>query len=154
MQSTHLDFKKENHSLDIVILCDSLSSPANVGGVLRLADAYGVANVVFLNGEGKLTPRAKSVSRGTQNYVNHEFVQEYIFDERDWFCLELTSNSQSLHDLEIKSNKIGLIIGNENKGVMNDFLTRFPSYHIKMFGNNSSMNVTNALSAALFKLTQ
>ena len=153
MQSIHSDFKKENHDLDLVVLCDSLCSPANIGGALRLADAFGVKKVVFLEGISELTARAKSVSRGTQKYLDYEFCTEFEFDDRDWFCLELTKTSKSIHDFTVRSNKIGVIVGNENFGVRESFLDKFPSFHIQMFGNNSSMNVTNALSVVLFQLT-
>lgn len=153
MQSIHSDFKKENHGLDIVVLCDSLASPANIGGTLRLADAFGVKKVVFLEGVSELTSRAKSVSRGTQRYLNFEFCTEFEFDDRDWFCLELTKLSKPINNFKVSSNKIGVIVGNENFGVRQGFLKRFPSFHIKMFGYNSSMNVSSALSVALFQLT-
>lgn len=154
MQSIHSDFKSESHGLDIVVVCDSLESPANVGGVLRLADAYGVNKVIFLGGIDEFTQRAKSVSRGTQKFVDFTFTNEFDFDDREWFCLELATDSKPLVNFKPESNKIGVIIGNERSGVREEFLSRYPSYHIKMFGNNSSMNVTNALSGALYQITQ
>mgnify|MGYP001180107768 CR=1 FL=1 len=48
---------------------------------------------------------------------------------------------------------LGVVIGSENNGVSERFLSLFPSFHIPMFGNNSSMNVASALSATLFHLT-
>ena len=153
MQSTHAEFKREIHHLDIVVFCDALESPANIGGVLRLADAFGVSQVIFFEGLNSLSTRSKSVARGTQKIVNYSFLSDYQFDEREWFCLELTSSSIPLKQYKLKSNKVGVIIGNENKGVRDLFLKRFCSYHINMFGYNSSMNVINALSGALFHLT-
>ena len=152
-QSSHDQFKSENHNLDIVVLCDGLLSPANIGGVLRLSDAFGVSKVVFLGGKKTLTPRAKSVSRGSEKFIEHQFLENFEFDERNWFCLELTSESKSIKKLRLKSSKVGLIIGNESKGVQKKFLELYPSFHIRMFGTNSSMNVTSALSAVLFELT-
>ncbi len=154
MQSIHEDYQRENHQLDITIVCDSLESPANVGGVLRLADAYGVSKVIFLRGVDEFTQRAKSVSRGTQKFVDFTFANEFDFDDREWFCLELATDSKPLVNFKLESNKIGVIIGNERSGVREEFLSRFSSYHIKMFGNNSSMNVTSALSGALYQITQ
>ena len=152
-QTSHYEFKTENHNLDIVIVCDSLASPANIGGVLRLSDAFGVREVVFLGAKQILTSRAKSVSRGTEKFVKYRFLENFEFDTREWFCLELTKSSSPITSFSLKSNKIGIIIGNENRGVQKRFLELYPSFHIKMFGVNSSMNVTNALSSALFQLT-
>ena len=152
-QSTHVEFESATHNLDIVVVCDELDSPANIGGVLRLADAFGVSEVVFLGGKQHLSPRAKSVSRGTEKYLDYRFVEKIDFDERDWFCLELSSTSKPIRNFSLTSQKIGVIVGNEKNGVREQYLSLFPSFHIPMFGNNSSMNVTSALSATLFHLT-
>ena len=152
-QSTHFDFKSETHSLDIVVVCDELKSPANIGGILRLADAFGVSEVVFLGGNQKMSPRAKSVSRGAEKYVKHRFTEKFDFEQREWFCLELSSTSKPMTTFRLTSEKVGVVVGNENNGVSERFLSLFPSFHIPMYGNNSSMNVTNALSATLFQLT-
>ena len=152
-QTSHYQFKTGNHNLDIVIVCDSLKSPANIGGILRVSDAFGAQEVVFLGEKQVLTSRVKSVSRGAEKFVKYRFIENFEFDSRAWFCLEQTKTSTPLANFNLKSNKIGIIIGNESKGVSKKFLELFPSFHIKMFGLNSSMNVTNALSSALFHLT-
>ena len=152
-QTSHYQFKTGNHNLDIVIVCDSLKSPANIGGILRVSDAFGAQEVVFLGEKQVLTSRVKSVSRGAEKFVKYRFIENFEFDSRAWFCLEQTKTSTPLANFNLKSNKIGIIIGNESTGVSKKFLELFPSFHIKMFGLNSSMNVTNALSSALFHLT-
>ena len=68
MQSNHSEFICEKHALDIVILCDGLSSPANIGGVLRLADAYGVLKVVFLGSDKKITPAMLTLTNSSPAY--------------------------------------------------------------------------------------
>jgi tRNA G18 (ribose-2'-O)-methylase SpoU len=158
-QKTHSEFSRDEHGLDITILCDDVKSPANIGGVLRLADAYGVNQIVFISDEKeKLSPKVKSVSRGAQNYLNYSFSKDYnileLDPERLWICLEITDTSIPVTELVSIPSKIGIIIGNENRGVNSELLERFASYHLKMYGNNSSMNVTNSLSAILFYLTQ
>ena len=158
-QKDHSQYTKKSHNLDIKVLCDNLVSPANIGGVLRLADAYGVNEVVFVSeNKEKLSPKVRAVSRGAHNYVKNSFSNDYgiIEDESDrkWFCLEITENSIPLNHLESIPFKIGIIIGNESEGIDSELLKCFPSYHLKMFGNNSSMNVSNSLSAMLFYLTQ
>lgn len=155
-QLTHYDFKGATHPLDIIVLCDNLVSPANVGAVLRLVDAFGARKVIFYKGVKALTRRSKSVSRGTEAFVNIEFSNEVPkFDAgRFWFNLELTSDSTSLSELQLASNKIGIVVGNEIEGVSSEFLQKHPSFHVKMFGKNSSMNVASALSVALYHCTQ
>ena len=152
-QTTHYQFKSEKHNLDIVIVCDTMLSPANMGGGLRLADSFGVSKVVFLGEKKTLSSRAKSVSRGAEKFVDYQFTETFNFDNRDWICLELTSKSKPITKFKFSSLNVGIIIGSERTGVQSKFLDKYPSFHIRMFGVNSSMNVTNALSSALFQLT-
>lgn len=155
-QSNHEQFESHNHHFKITILCDQLTGPANIGAVLRLADAYGVTNVIFVGGLDSITPRVKSVARGCEKIVNHSFVNSFdLGDEHLWVALEITQNSQPFSSLILPQNKqLGIIIGNERDGVSDHYLQKCAAHHIKMFGNNSSMNVANALSAALFSVTQ
>lgn len=159
IQSSHNEFNSSEHQLDIVLICDHVNLPANIGGVLRLADAYGVSETIFLSEETKISPKAKSVSRGTNKFVNYKFVEQldasFFEEDREWICLEITSNSKPITSFKPGSNqKVGVIIGNENRGIQERFLQEIEAFHIKMYGKNSSMNVTNSLSALLFYLTQ
>ena len=45
LQHHNTSFKKQEHS--IILICDSVNSPANMGGLLRLADSFGVQKVIF-----------------------------------------------------------------------------------------------------------
>lgn len=159
VQTNHREFKSNEHYIDIVLICDNVILPANIGGILRLADAYGVSEVVFKSQDNKLSQKSKSVSRGTNKYVKHSFADNIEISDfgidREWVCLEITDKSLPLSKFQLnKSNKIGVIIGNESQGVGTEFLLKIPAFHIKMFGMNSSMNVTNSLSAFLFHVTQ
>lgn len=155
-QSSHDQFQSQKHNLKITIVCDQLTGPANVGAVLRLADAFGVEKVVFIGGLSSITPRVKSVARGCEKVVSHSFVSDYeLANDYLWIALEITQNSKALADFTLpKEGRIGIVIGNEQEGVSDYYLQKCSAYHIKMFGENSSMNVANALAAALFHLTQ
>lgn len=153
-QLAHSEYVKSHHDKDIVVLCDALELSSNVGGVLRLCDAFGVKKVMFLNSFAELTRKSKAAARGTHNTVNYEFTQTYSFENEDrfWFNLELTSTSEKISSIKVSSEKIGIIIGNEKAGVSDNFLKNFPSYHIDMYGENSSMNVSSALAIALYQV--
>ena len=69
-------------------------------------------------------------------------------------ALEITDSSTSLDDFTLNTNQpIALIIGNENIGVSEDILKLADEIvHIKMFGENTSMNVVQATSITLYEL--
>ena len=47
-----LSHKESNHSekvFPIVLICDGLKSPSNIGGVFRVCDALGIPKIIFCN---------------------------------------------------------------------------------------------------------
>lgn len=160
MQKAHQDYKEDEHYLDIYIICDNVVSPANIGGILRLADAYNVKKVYFMTKDQphqELSSKSKRVSRGVDKWVGYEYISSIEgieTDAIDFFCLEITDTSQSISNYKRGSQSIGIIIGNENHGVSKELLAQFKAYHLKMYGRNSSMNVTNSLATALFYLCE
>ncbi|MNF86563.1 tRNA (guanosine(18)-2'-O)-methyltransferase [compost metagenome] len=70
-------------------------------------------------------------------------------------ALEIASTSKPLKEVNIPENqKIALIIGSEIDGISDDLLKISNQIvHINMFGKNSSMNVVQAASIALYEFT-
>jgi tRNA G18 (ribose-2'-O)-methylase SpoU len=71
-------------------------------------------------------------------------------------ALEITSDSVALDALVLKNDsKILLIVGNERHGISQLILdTVKTKVHIPMFGNNSSMNVSQATGIALYEFSK
>lgn len=102
-------------------------------------------------------------SRSTEKYVNHsinEAIETQIQDLRAnnyyLIALEITENSQALSEFKLQTKQpIALILGDENFGVSETILEQVDAViHINMFGNNSSMNVVQATSIALYEITK
>ena len=71
-------------------------------------------------------------------------------------ALEITDNSIPISELELPENsKIAFLIGDENHGVSASILEKCDAVvHIEMYGQNSSMNVVQATSIALYEFTK
>ena len=69
--------------------------------------------------------------------------------------MEITSTSSPIQQLMVpKNKKIALLIGNEIEGVSSSLLAIANQItHIPMYGNNSSMNVVQATSIALYEIS-
>lgn len=163
MQLTHDENKFKRTTFPLTIVCDQVTAPANVGSVFRAADAFGVAHIVFA---GPLVPdfgkRMQKTSRSTEKYISYEFSEaiddcltQLKSEGYTLVALEITSDSIPLQQLQIPNDaKIALILGAERHGIsekalqMADVVT-----HIPMYGNNSSMNVAQALTIALYEIT-
>ena len=163
MQLSHNQFVLSSHSKEIIILCDHIHSPANQGAIFRLADAFGVKEILFIGAPIDIqSARLKKTARSTQQHItysHHECVTTQLkhLQEEGYQCLalEITDASIPISQLSITQDKIVLILGNEQEGVSQDVLKDVDKVmHIPMYGQNSSMNVAQAAAIALYHISQ
>jgi len=162
MQRTHSSHKAQAPTKKIVLLCDNVQGPANVGSIFRLADAFGVHEIIF-GGKAPDTSssRLKKTARNTEKIVRFRESQNLILAIQDLMsdgftpiALEITSDSVPITKYPKNKNAIALIIGAEAHGVSQELLDiAHQTLHIPMLGVNSSMNVSQATGIALFALT-
>ncbi|WP_339625517.1 TrmH family RNA methyltransferase [uncultured Winogradskyella sp.] len=163
MQLTHYttNFKKQNHPITLV--CDNISNAPNIGSLFRIADAFGITELVFCGENISLGRRITKTSRSTEKYVKHyvesniETLIKNLKAKKEYLiALEITENSIELSNFKLKTNQpIILILGDENFGISPTILELCDAtVHINMYGNNSSMNVAQATSIALYELTK
>ncbi len=147
----------------VVLLCDDLQSPANIGAIFRLCDAFGVTEVIFKNPIDLSSNRLKRTARNTEKTVTHRIIEnlkttllEYQKKNYTTLALEISSTSIPLSQISIvENNPIVLVVGNERRGVSEEILQIVTQVaHINMFGTNSSMNVAQATAIALYELTK
>ncbi|MTH15387.1 TrmH family RNA methyltransferase [Flavobacterium sp. LC2016-01] len=163
MQLTHEENQFERKTFPITLVCDHIYFQQNIGSLFRISEAFGVENILFLGKDIPLTPRKiNKTSRSTHLHVPHTVIQEtsdlithLLENNFEIISLEITNNSKSLKEVIILDNqKIALIIGNEINGISDELLQiSHQIVHINMFGKNSSMNVVQAASIALYEIT-
>ena len=140
-----------------------MTNAPNIGSLFRISDALGVEELIFCGENLQLGKRMKKTSRSTEKYVSYKEESDILqvvtsLKAKRYFiiALEITDSSISLDDFILNTNQpIALIIGNENVGVSEDILKLADEIvHIKMFGENTSMNVVQATSIILYELTK
>lgn len=162
MQLTHYNsnFNKKTHPITLV--CDNISNAPNIGSLFRIADAFGIENIIFCGDNIPIGRRMTKTSRSTEKYVNYQIeenisnVVEDLKVSHHLIALEITENSEELTTYHLKTDKpIALILGDEVFGVSEHILNKCDDIvHINMFGNNSSMNVVQATAITLYELTR
>lgn len=163
-QLTHIATDFPIKKFPLKIICDGVQSPANIGALFRVSEAFGVSEIIFCHAEINFaSSRLRKTARNTDKIVPYR-VSEAISEEIDILekegykivALELTDESIPLDTAELATTeKIALVIGNEQQGVSNKVLNKVSqSIHITMFGENSSLNVIQATGIALFNLTK
>ena len=162
LQHTHNTTPFSNTSFPIIVVCDGLQSPANVGGLFRICEAFGVKEVIFSDSNIDFnSTRLKRTSRETHKTVDfsvsediHLTLEGFRNNDYDIIALEISEISLPSEKIEIEKKGVVLIIGNEQSGISEDILAFTSKHmHIEMYGANSSMNVVQASAIALYTLT-
>lgn len=161
VQYSHSASPFKSRKFSIVIVCDDVRGPANIGALFRLAEAFGVEKIVFCGkGIDLSSSRVKKTARGTLSRVDHKHENDILsvlqnLDSENYqlLALEISQLSIPLESLNVLGTKIALVIGNERSGISEDILARVKdTIHIEMYGNNSSLNVVQATGIALHSI--
>lgn len=163
MQLNHYNTNFKQQTFPITIVCQNVTNAPNIGSLFRTSDAFGVKELVFTGTEIPLGRKMTKTSRATEKVVNYQVVEDAFGfisnlkkEGHQIIALEITDNSVGLHKFSFNLKApIVLVIGDENFGVSDHILSISDAIiHIDMFGQNSSMNVVQATSIALYEMTK
>jgi tRNA G18 (ribose-2'-O)-methylase SpoU len=164
IQKEHRHIENTTHDLHLVLIAENIRTPENVGMIMRLSEAFRVEKLYFVGNHAiDLTTKVKRASRNTYKTMNYEFgqdgvgvLQNLVTSGHHSIALEITETSEPIQKLKLGGHKnIVLVVGSEREGISEDLLQLCQDhYHISMYGDNSSINVANALSIGLFKITE
>ncbi|WP_224483145.1 TrmH family RNA methyltransferase [Robertkochia aurantiaca] len=161
-QLEHEEINFPEKTFELIIVCQAMTSASNTGSIFRLADAFGVKEIIFTEVQPVFTRRMQKTSRATHQTVNHSFSDDTCSSLKELkrngyhlMGLEITRESRPLDTISLhKHDKIALIVGSEKFGLSADVIDLCDQVsHIEMYGRNSSMNVTHAAAIALYKVS-
>ena len=148
----------------MVLILDELTSPANIGSLFRLADAFNLEKIILCGPSVDLNSnRLRRTARSTIGRVAHEefestslACEKYSAIGFPLIALEITDDSTPINSCRLEQyTRLALIVGNERSGINEEVLKKADArVHIKMFGKNSSMNVAQATGIALYEITR
>jgi tRNA G18 (ribose-2'-O)-methylase SpoU len=141
-----------------IIVADRLRTPENMGSVLRLAGNIGAEKTIFISDvaqDFRLRRIKKTASTANENtpweILDEDHLSAFIPSDYQIVAIETSENAKSIFDFQF-SEKTAFIVGNERYGIRPDIIKQ--SAHqvfIPVPGPVSSLNVTHALSIALFE---
>lgn len=161
MQRTHQNTINSKSEIHISVLAPDLDLTDNIGGLFRICDAMGVEQIYFGNQVDLNARKLKKAARSTQKHLDcvmnvdsEQIVKECINQNYLVIGLELTETSIPMQQLNLDEyTAVLLVIGNEIQGISEQLLSEIPQcYHINMYGVNSSINVIQATSIALYQI--
>lgn len=160
-QLEHENTPKDTSNTEIFILANLVESPANLGALFRLGDAFGVKKIFLSTSQVSMmeSNRFKRMSRSTEKYLSfhvEEDIQSLIEHIKSMsiplYALESTTQSKSITSTT-KITKVALLMGSERNGIPSQLLDLCEaSFHIPLYGHNSSINVAQATAIALYEL--
>lgn len=142
----------------LVIVADHLSSPMNVGAVLRLAANLNVEKTWFVYEQdpGFRSYKIKSTSSGASertewDYICPEKLSEVLPADYAVVAIETTDKAENIYSVGLPE-KLVLIVGNERLGISEPVL-QLATQHvfIPVPGPIASLNVSHALGVALYE---
>ena len=151
---------EEKGEAPFVFILDGIEDPHNLGAIIRTANLAGAHGVIIrLNRAVGLTATVAKASAGAINYTpvakvtNISKTIEELKKRGMWFvCADM--GGTRMYDLNLKGS-IGLIIGNEGKGVSDlvkkncDMVASIP-----MFGDIDSLNASVAAGVLAYEVVR
>ncbi len=142
----------------MVLALDGISDPANLGSMLRTAEAFGVTDI--LCSDQTVDLYSTKVLRGAMGSsfrvrVHRGDLQERLIDLRQEgyaiYATALSDNNVLLQNLDF-SKKCVIVIGNEGNGVSSEILSLADkTVLIPMVGQNESLNAAAATAVVLWQ---
>lgn len=139
------------HDAGLVIVCDRLNDPGNLGTIIRSAEAAGADAVVLT--KGSVDPSNPKVIRSSAGAVFHVPVIAAEFADVTAAGVTLVGTSSHLGDRHTAadwSGRIGVVLGNEAHGLPDDApVARW--VRIEHQGRAESLNVAMAATLVIFE---
>lgn len=162
-QLEHNETNNASIKSSIVVVSEDIRTPENIGMMLRVAESFGIDEVYICGDSPDLNnKKVRKTSRSTENQIKVVFchsiestmAQLKTMDYR-FIALELTTVSKDIRSYELGQNqKTALFVGSERNGITAKTLAQMDdAVYIPMKGQNSSINVVNALAIGLYELT-
>ena len=146
-------------SFDLLVLCDRVQDPGNVGTIIRTADAAGSSAVILSPGCADLyNPK---VIRSTMSSVfNLPIVLGGdlpsiipLLKKRGYrvFCGALREDSVSLFEADFRG-KCAVVIGNEGSGASDEVISLCEAVKIPMRGKAESLNASVSAGILMYEV--
>ncbi|KAI4458168.1 rna methyltransferase [Holotrichia oblita] len=144
------DESKTKHHPELILIATLVNSSANLGGIARTCEIYGVKQLVVSDRKVLTSKEFKSLSMSSENWVDileikQDILEEYLEEVKKTgyitIGIEQTAESIKLHNYKFPT-KCVLVLGNEKEGIPSRI---FPfldvCLEIPQFGLLRSLNV-------------
>ncbi len=148
--------KGDNFNLgNKVLLLDNVQDPGNIGTLIRSAVAFGFSAIVSENSVDYYNDKVVRATQGAIfkiSLINFNLI-DFIKTHQDYQYLVTDLNSDVyLEKLELRTSKIGVILGNEGQGVNQEVINLVEDKFKLQMEKMESLNVSVAGSIIMYEL--
>lgn len=160
-QSDLFDMVKNLEGDAMLVACDGIEDPRNLGAIVRAAEAIGACGVVVPERRNvQVTQTVAKVSAGALAYIpvfqvtNLVRTLETLKEENFWVIGLAPNAKEPIYKVDL-NGKIVLLVGSEGKGMRRlveetcDVLVNIP-----MLGKTESLNASVACGIALYEIAR
>ncbi|MGH3428004.1 MAG: TrmH family RNA methyltransferase [Terriglobales bacterium] len=151
LKRLHRDWKRRPRPR-LTLLLENLSSPFNIGSIVRTAAAFGVDRLYIVGrGDELRNAKAQKVALGSERFLTWDYFDDAASalhaartDNFTCVALELTTGAVPLHEADLNRD-ICLVVGHEDRGVSPGTIAGCElAVFIPQLGKIGSLNVGNA----------
>ena len=144
---------------DVSIYADNIRSPYNIGSILRIADNFGLKEVVHSSPDMNIFhPRIKKASREAFKWIPLRYENDPVsWLENSGLTIAAIETGKGAIDISQWKPPFSciIVVGNEENGICEKIMSCCTEkIRIPMYGYKKSMNVNNALSIACNKYAE
>lgn len=156
-----LHHAEESGQPPLIVICDHLSDPQNLGAIVRSAEVFGAHGVIIPKRRSvSVTPAAVKASAGACLHLpivrctNLHATITQLKEKGLWICGADGAGDRLISDADL-TGPMAIVLGSEGDGLSRltredcDFLVRIP-----MAGKVNSLNVSAAASVFLYEVVR
>ena len=143
-----------------LIILDGISDPGNMGTILRTCSWFGCYNIVITNNSVELyNPKTVRSGMGAHFHMENIYkgsinnITQYLTNY-EYEVLAADLKGKNIETIKLKNKSWALILGNESKGISNQFKNISQQIHIPGKGKMESLNVAEAGSIVIHYLSK
>lgn len=143
-------------SSPLIVVCDAIQDPGNIGTIIRTADAAGVDAVIILPGTCDVfMPKAVRATAGSLFNLPILFSEkgaliEWLGEKAVRILVADVHATRTLYEADLKG-PIAFVFGNEAGGVSKDLKEAGELLRIPVLGRAESLNVAMSAAVCLYE---
>ena len=146
--------RENSQSVGNVAVLDRISDPGNMGTIIRTCSACGVEDIIAIDCVDYLSPKVIRSSMGgifTVKVMEKTLPEALkLLEKHQIYALDM--NGENLYDIDEVSTPFALVVGNESKGLSDEFREVGKIISLPMSGKIESLNAGVSMSTALYEI--